>query len=419
MADDIIRDWHVLMEKGTAFLGKGQYTEAETIYLQSLKLAKRLSEPIIFAFNLRLLSTSRIKQGKVVQAKRGFKEALKICQRLQNYKGMSEAMAGLASVAEVQDKMEEAASWYEQAIEVYPVTSPRLRLSMLLSDLGQVYTVLENWNKAQSALEKAKELCHSYGYLKGEGELNILLAEVLYRQNRVQDARTKLLRACRIFVEINDEESLVNAIQYMAFINFEEGKLVYARESWQRVLVLYLRHQQWKDASESAYFMAKILEDLKELGEAVYYLKLSIQVDHREDLGLGIRYQYLGQLQVRMKDYRAAYADFKKAAVLFEKYGEQQKLGETYEKMALCLEKVGYTREAQVCHAKAKSCLQDHYGISLSTYQRLAEYFENQRSYINALQYYWQSLKIARDLGIETLTIEQAIQRLSRKIRKK
>ncbi|AHF06740.1 hypothetical protein DESME_06465 [Desulfitobacterium metallireducens DSM 15288] len=419
MNDDILRDWRSLMEKGTVFLGQGDYPKAEKYYLRSLKLAKRLAIPVISAFNLRLLSTSRIKQGKVALAERGFKEALKICQQLQNYKGMSEAMAGLASVAEAQDKMEEAATWYEQAIQVYPLNSPRLRLSMLFSDLGQVYSEQENWDKAQYTFRKARELCHIYGYRKGEGELSILLAEVLYRQNKIQLARKDLLQSCKIFSEEKDEESLVNAIQYLAFINFEEENFAQAREDWQRVVVLYLRLAQWENVSESTYFLAKILEELRDFTEAVYYLKLSIEVYKHEDLGLGLRYQNLGQLQAMQKDYQAACANLKKAAELFEKYGEEQKLGEAYEKIALCLEQLGEIQESQEYHVKSKVSHESHQLISFSTNQRLAEYFENRRSYLNALQYYWQSLKIAQELGIETIKIEQAIQRISKKVRKR
>lgn len=419
MNDDILRDWRILMEKGTDCLGKTKYLEAERFYHRGLRLAKLLAVPVIIAFNLRLLSTARIKQGKVLLAERGFKEALEICKQLQNDKGMSEAMAGLASVAVAQEKYEDAAFWYEQAIEVYPMSAPRLRLSMLLSDLGQVYSEQENWIKAQMAFRKARDLCHLYGYLKGEGELSILLAENLYRQNEVQSARSELLQVCKLFSELKDEESLVNAIQYLAFINYQEGMLVQACEAWQRVVVLYLRLAQWEDVSESTYFLAKILEELKEFSEAVYYLKLSIDVYKREDLGLGLRYLNLGQLQASQEDYVNSCTNLKKAAELFEKSNEEQKLGEIYEKIALSLEELGETTEAQEYHLKSKTRFQSHQVVSFSTNHRLAEYFEHRRSYLDALRYYWQSLKIARELGIETIEIEQAIQRISKKVRKK
>jgi tetratricopeptide (TPR) repeat protein len=224
---------------------------------------------------------------------------------------------------------------------------------------------------------------------------------------------------CKIFSDLEDEESLVNAIQYLAFINYEEGMLTQAREAWQRVVDLNLRLAQWEDVSESTYFLAKILEDLKEFSEAAYYLKLSIQVYTRADLGLGLRYLSLGHIYTLQQDYATSYASLKKAAELIEKSGDEQKLGEAYEKIALCLEQLGEMKEAEEYRMKSKTCLKSHQVISYSTSQRLAEYFEDRRSYLDALRYYWQSLKIARELGIETLEIEKAIQRISKKVRKK
>lgn len=419
MNDDILTDWRSLMEQGTAFLGQGKYREAEKFYLRSLKLAKRLSVPEIQAFNLRLLSTARIKLGKVEEADRGFHEALLICQRIQNHKGMSEAMAGLASVAVAQENLEEAVSWYEQAINVYPATSPRLRLGMLFSDLGQVYSTMENWTNAQNAFLRARELCHIYGYRKGEGELSILLAEVSYRQSDVKLARKDLIYACKIFSETHDDGSLVNAIQYFAYIDFEEGKLEQALESWQRVIILYQRLAQWEDVSESAYFLANILQDLKNLAEAVYYLELSIQTYNRKDIGLGLRYQNIGQLLWRKEDYVAARDYLKKASLIFEQHEEELKLGETFENIAQISEALGESEIALAYRTKSKTSLEKHQTHSLRTTQQLAEYFEKGNNHLNALQYYWEALKIARELNANTVEIERAIQRVSRKVRRK
>ncbi|WP_434512614.1 tetratricopeptide repeat protein [Desulfitobacterium sp. AusDCA] len=419
MDEDVLMEWRSLMEKGTAFLGEGNYASAEKIYLRSLKLTEQLSVPEISAFNIRLLSTSRIKQGKVDLSEIGFQEALEICKQIDNYKGMSEAMAGLASVAVARENFKEAVSWYEQAIKIYPGSSPRLRLSMLYSDLGQVYMAAENWAKAKSSFLKARELCHSYGFKKGEGELSILLGEVAYRQKDVDLARKNLIHAGKIFSEIQDEESFVNAIQYWAFIDFELGNLEKARESWHRVIALHLRLQQKEELSESMYFLAKILHDLKDISNAIYYLELSIDNYPGKDLGLALRYETLAQLLELKPDYPSARDYLKKAAEILEQNEENQKLGEVYEKIALYSERLGETEEALIYHTESRKYLESHQLLSLNMSQRLAHYFENQRSYLYALQYYWECLRIAREIGMDTLELEQAIQRVSKKVRKK
>lgn len=419
MNDDVLMEWRSLMEKGTAFLGEGKYADAEKIYLRCLKLTDQLSVPEISAFNIRLLSTSRIKQGKVDLSERGFQEALEICIQIENYKGMSEAMAGLASVAVARENFKEAVYWYEQAIKNYPGSSPRLRLSMLYSDLGQVFMAMRSWEKAKHSFLEARELCFSYGFKKGEGELSILLAEVAYREREVDQARKNLIYAGKIFSETQDEESLVSTIQYWAFIEFELGNIEQALESWYRVISLYLRLEQKEELSESAYFLAKILHDLKDITNALYYLELSIDNYPREDLGMALRYDNLAQLFEIKQDYLAARDYLKRAAIILEQNEENQKLGETYEKIALYSEHLGESKEALVYREKSNKYLESHQLLSLSMSQRLANYFEIQRKYFFALQYYWECLRIVREMGMDTLEIEQAIQRISKKIRKK
>lgn len=419
MNDDVLMEWRSLMEKGTAFLGEGKYADAERIYLRCLKLTEQLSVPEISAFNIRLLSTSRIKQGKVDLSERGFQEALEICKHIENYKGMSEAMAGLASVSVARENFKEAVYWYEQAIKNYPGSSPRLRLSMLYSDLGQVFMAMRNWGQAKHSFLEARELCFSYGFKKGEGELSILLAEVAYREREVDQARKNLIYAGKIFSERQDEESLVSTIQYWAFIEFEQGNLEQALASWYRVISLYLRLEQKEELSESAYFLAKILHELKDATNALYYLELSIDNYPREDLGLALRYDNFAQLLEIKQDYLAARDYLKRAAIILEQNQESQKLGETYEKIALCSEHLGELKEALAYREKSNQYLESHQLLSLSMSQRLANYFEIQRKYLFALQYYWECLRIGREMEADTLEIEQAIQRISRKIRKK
>lgn len=419
MNDDVLMEWRSLMEKGTAFLGEGKYADAERIYLRCLKLTEQLSVPEISAFNIRLLSTSRIKQGKVDLSERGFQEALEICKHIENYKGMSEAMAGLASVSVARENFKEAVYWYEQAIKNYPESSPRLRLSMLYSDLGQVFMAIRNWGQAKHSFLEARELCFSYGFKKGEGEHSILLAEVAYRERDVDQARMDLIYAGKIFSETKDEESLVSTIQYWAFIEFEQGNLEQALVSWYRVISLYLRLKQKEELSESAYFLAKILHELKDVTNALYYIELSIDNYPHEDLGLALRYDNFAQLFEIKQDYHAARDYLKRAAIILEQNQENQKLGETYEKIALCSEHLGELKEALAYREKSNQYLESHQLLSLSMSQRLANYFEIQRKYLFALQYYWECLRIGREVEADTLEIEQAIQRVSRKIRKK
>lgn len=419
MDENRLETWRSLMEKGTSQLGQAEYKKAEMYFLRSLKVANILDVPVIQAFNLRLLATAQIKQGKTEPAERGFREALRICEEISNVKGMSEALAGLASVAIENNHLEDAIVWYKKAIEVYPNTSPQLRLAMLYSDLGQVFSTLERWGEAQETYDLALERCHRYGYPKGEGELSVLTGEACFRQGDIQGARSYLIQACRIFGQIKEYRSLISALQYFAFMHFEQEEYEESRMALQRSLALQVRYALWDEVSESSYFLTKVLQELDFFEEAYYYMQLTLQLYKREDIGMPLRLLSMGKLLTLRQKYAEAKKYHQEAAIRFEYFNDSLRLGECYERLANLSEKLGEDEEAIRYHKESLRVLEGHNRVSFNVVYKLAEYYENQKNYREALRCYWQSLGIAREIGYETQAIEKAVQRVSRRVRKK
>lgn len=419
MKDNSLEIWRTLMEKGTAHLGQADYIRAEDYFKRAVRIAYQLDVPLVKAFSLRLLATVQVKQGKTEAAERGFREALQICEGVNNNKGMSEALAGLASVAVERNNMENAVAWYLRAIGVYPAESPPLRLAMLYSDLGQVYSALERWKEAQTTYMKAMDLCHRHNYPKGEGELSVLIGEAYYRQGDKDQALICIQYSCKVFAGIGEEGSLINALQYYAFMKFERQRLEEALVALQRAVVLQMRNNLWDEVSESVYFMAKILQSLGFLDETQYYLKLSIQYCPDRESSLAIRLQSLGKLMVSKEEYGQAKKYFMESAAIFEQLGDDLRLGECYEYLAFLLEALGEEEEGEYYRKESKRMITGYHAHSLNAVQRLAEYYEGRRQYLDALQCYWQSIEIARDIGYETIELERAVQRVSKKVRQK
>lgn len=417
MNEQALAIWSSLMEHGTRCLGKESYAEAEKYFLQSAVLAKDLHVPEILAFNLRLLGTVRVRLGKLDLAEAGFHQALEICEQVQNYKGISEAKAGLASVAVLRGALEEAKEWYESSISVYPASSTPLRLGMLYFDLGQVYAALENWVKAFEAYEQARTLCQRNQYFKGEGELNVLLGEVCYRRGEKQMAQSFLRAACRLFLKIKESEALANAFQYLAFLHYDMGEMEPARASQQRAVVIWLRQGIREDISESCHFLSKIEQSLGYQEEAKYHLDLSIKLYDKEDIGLALRYQSLAGIAVLQMEFDQAKEIFLEALRIFEEFGDDLKSGEVLEALAYLAEIQNREQEALEYHRRALAKQEEAASPNLAAILKLGEFYEKRRNYFDALNFYWQALRLAHEDGQEEERIEQMIQRVSRRIR--
>lgn len=418
MHDRELSVWRTLMEDGTKCLGEEQYLKAEDYFSQGLLKAYQLMAPEIVAFTLRLLATTRVRLGNLEFAKEGFQEALRICQEIQNAKGMAEAWAGLASVLAKKGMLREAGKKYEQAIAVYPSSSPPLRLGMLYADLGQVYATLEDWTRAKRAYTHAHEICRSNGFPKGEAELNVLLGELCFRQEKKSEALYYLKQACQIFAQIEDGVALSNTLQYLALVYFEHKEMRLAFECQQRAVALCLKFDTRYVFSESCYFLSKIEQFLENYEEAKYYVELSIRFYPEQDLELALRYQSLAGLFFLSMDLANAEIYYLKALSLHEPIDEVR-IGEIYEALAALKE----IRESKVVPVNPQDVSEDKSQLpgkfALEALVRLAELYEQQRNFRDALECYWKALAMGRDAEMTTDWIENRVQRVSKRLRSK
>lgn len=419
MHDGELYVWRNLMEDGTQCLGEEQYLKAETYYIQGLLKAYQLTVPEIVAFTLRLLATVRVRLGNLEFAEEGFKEALRICQEIQNAKGMAEAWAGLASVSVKKRKLQEAAEEYQQAISIYPSSSPQLRLGMLYADLGQVYTALEEWTRAKSSFLEAQELCRLYGFLKGEAELDVLLGELYFRQGQINMALERLKHACQIFAKIADLVALSTTLQYLALLYFELNEMYLAFDCQQRAVALCIRFDTSEVFSESCYFLSKIEQLLENSQEAKYYLELSIRFYPKQDIDLALRYQNLAGLLFLSMDLTNAELYYLRALSLFKSFHDELRVGEVHESLAILKEIQERKEGAPKFQDKSDGEFQLRSEFTLEALVHLAEFYEKRNNYRDALDCYWKALEKGREAEIVTDWIEVRVQRVSKRIRRK
>lgn len=412
------RKWQEQLETGIRYLSEGKSLEAEGHLQASVFEAEVLGVPVVIAFSQRLLATAQVRNNKLEEAESGFQSALRHCLQLKNNKGIAEAKAGLASIYFLKGEYTQAVYLYKQAINIYPHQSSPLRLAVLYSDLGQVYGRMKKWEKAENVFLKAGDICKHYGYKKGEGEIRLYLGEINYSQGKNQAAKEMFLEAARIFALIEDEISLANTHQSLAFILLESNQIEEALLYQNRVISLQLKHHLYLEVSEGYYLFSYILQNAKLFDQAGESLKLSLRYYQGPEFGLAVRYYSLAVLAIMKKEYEEAKKYYYEALKFFQFHGDGSKVGDLSEELTYLIK-------------YEDTCLEEnlykwlggrYFDAEMPKHEvmlKLANSLKNKGNHMAALRCGWKALEIAKIMKCETQEIEILIQNLSERIRKR
>jgi len=192
-----------------------------------------------------------------------------------------------------------------------------------------------------------------------------------------------------------------------------------AFECQQRAVTLCLKFDTKEVFSESSYFLSKIEQTLKNFQEARYYLELSIHFYPEQNLDLALRYQSFGNLLFLSMDFAKSELYYLKALSLFESNHDDHRIGEVYEALAL-LKGIREQNEGQFSFQdKSEDMSKLHWEFTLEALIHLAEFYEKHHNYRDALECYWKALKRGRDAEVATDWIENRVQNVSKRLRRK
>ncbi len=413
-----LKEWQEHLETGIKYLGEGNLPKAEEYLEQSLRLAEKIGVLVIIAFSQRLLATAQTRNNKLDKAESGFKKALEYCLELKNSKGISEAKAGLASVYFVKGEYMRSAGLYKQAINIYPHEASPLRLTVLYSDLGQVYGRMQKWDKAIDNFLKAGVLCKENGYTRGEAEINLHLGEVYYSQGKLITAKDHFSKAGKLFALIDDQSSLANTLQYLAFILLERNMLEEALLMQYRVITLFFKHWQKPEISEGYFLLSSILQYARLLDEAEESIILSLQYYNGYEFGFAVRYHSLAVIAIMKKEYVDAKRYYYNALKYFQFYGDGTKVGEISEELTYLLK----YEDTYIQKSFSKWMENRKFDVDIPKFEimiSLAHNLKKKGNNFAALRCSWRALEIAKTMKCETQEIEKLIQNLSERIRKR
>lgn len=226
------------------YLLNKQYTEAEHHGQQALpELRQSNSETRLLAATLKILGQTSRELGDLKVAEARTKESVSIWRTIGDPTELARSLNDLANVYLADEKFEQAAQSYGEAINILHSSENELDKAMLCINLGALYYRLEQWLEAETTFRRAdspylrRSPQYTYQAMVASG-----LGNVLLEQGRFAEAILYLDEAIRLWHIVGEPIYLANTLGAMGEANALEGQTAKALSWYNEALALLYRY---------------------------------------------------------------------------------------------------------------------------------------------------------------------------------
>ena len=284
-------DAAILQGLGAALTEIGNFSEAENVYLQALKIREKVLDTTHLKVAETLLALGELyyRQSRYKEAEMLYERALVIYEKAPGTSRLTRAGAlnNLAMVFTGQGKFAEAMVLYQRAlaINVEAVGGEHLDVAFTLNNLGQLHFLMHDYSAAERLYTRALEIL-----IEKLGSAHPTVAQLL---------------------------------QNLGVLYYETGDMVKAEASLQRALAI---QEKMREDIRIATTLSNLVAIYLKQGDSVKaepYLLRSLALREKalrsDDPDIAASINNLGELYYQKGDYERAEPLFRRALMIFEK----------------------------------------------------------------------------------------------------
>ena len=195
---------------GAKYLFTGDYKNAESYFLKSLKISEEIKFYPATIQNYSNLGTVALVQGKYPEALGHYQNSVRIAEKSKMPQKAALAYSNMGIIYSEQKKYDSAIKYFQDALNMHTIANYNQGISASLGNLGNVYFNTKEYEKAaeyfNKALNKDIEGNNKSGIATEYGNL----AGVLSRQNKLQESFENYTKALKINEEIGNKKGIAN-----------------------------------------------------------------------------------------------------------------------------------------------------------------------------------------------------------------
>ena len=340
----------IRLRKAQYFLDHAMYREAEQLLKRIL--AESQEEPSLQAEALIQKGNVMVRLGRFKEGVKHFVEAVEMSHRHNLQNVLVRALNAAGWGYRLTGKIDEAAQYYREALELSLSLGDKVRQAWLLNNLGFVYALQHKRAQALSLCQESIRLWKELEIPRGLGAAYNTLGEVLLEFNQFEEAVPYFDKALDIF-SAEDAEWLSKAHSGRGAAFWLMGRLEEAKKDLEEALHFNLKSER----PSVTHRLAHVYLDLGEVDEAKRWFEESYKASRSapepfyelNSLGDLARIAIMeGNLGVR-EEYERKWEDFRKRhpearyllpeGLLLRYFGDLRLLAGAYKQAEACYQK--------------------------------------------------------------------------------
>ena len=195
---------------GAKHLFTGDYKNAESYFLKSLKISEEIKFYPATIQNYSNLGTVALLQGKYPEALGHYQNSVRIAEKSKMPQKAALAYSNMGIIYSEQKKYDLAIKYFQDALNMHTIANYNQGISASLGNLGNVYFNTKEYEKAaeyfNKALQKDIEISNKTNMASEYGNLGGVFA----RQNKFQESFENYTKALKINEEIGNKKGIAN-----------------------------------------------------------------------------------------------------------------------------------------------------------------------------------------------------------------
>lgn len=357
---------------------QGYWTERITTLHAGLAAAQALQNEQDEGNQLGRLGITYANLGHVEQAITYYAQALNVHKAIGYREREGVWLGNLGSAYRVLGQVEQAITYYEQALAIAQELGDRRREDVWLGNLGIVYDSLGQVEQAITYYEQALAIAQTIGDRRNEGNHLCNLGVVYHSLGQVEQAITYYEQALAIAKELGDRKAEGIELGNLGIIYADLGQVEQAITYYKQALAIAQTIGYREDEGNQLSNLGNLYYSLAQFEQAISYSQqaLAIAKETGNPKVEGDALSNLGEVYRQLKQYQTSIDYLEQALVIVRKIRWRFREGEVLKSLGSTYQALGQAEQAKL-----------HWGEALQIFAEMkSPYAKTVREWLEALQ---------------------------------